>query len=150
MAKKSYGELCIANYLKRYKIVYISQFQLKNSPVRRSKFDFYLPDYKTLVEFDGRQHFKRSRRWHRKPGSWTANKARDIAKSKYAIEYGYRLLRISYLELRTIDSILSRWLSQPKLFRFTNKRLYKPHILNLISQSNIYRDKLVNKYSWAH
>lgn len=149
MPKSSYGEYQIKRYLERNHINYIAQFQVKDSPISRSKYDFYIPTCNTLVEFDGRQHFKRSRRWHRKKGSWAASRARDVAKSKYAVEYGYRLLRISHIELRAIDLILSRWCANPKLFRFTNGRLYRPHILSLISQSTIFKSKLQGKYPWA-
>lgn len=147
MPKKSYGETCIATWLQHNKIRFEPQFSIKNATIRRLKFDFYLPKFNTLIEFDGRQHFKRSRKWHRKAGSWAASKKRDVSKSKAAVESGYRLLRISHLELKSIPKILQKWCKKPKLFRFTNRDLYRIHLKALIQCSEIFKSKLTSKYS---
>ena len=64
---------------------------------RQLRFDFWLPDHKTLIEFDGPQHFE--------PTSYfggdihfEATTRRDRIKTLYAKSKGLRLIRIKYSE----------------------------------------------------
>ena len=51
----SKGEEKIANVLRELNIEYIHEYKLKNSQLR---FDFFLPNLNTAIEYDGEQHFK--------------------------------------------------------------------------------------------
>ena len=53
--KKSNSEINIAKYLTANNIDYQKEFIFPGLPLKR--FDFYLPDYKMCIEFDGEQHF---------------------------------------------------------------------------------------------
>jgi len=55
---QSKGEIMIENFLKEKNINYIKQKKF-NDCVYKNKlvFDFYLPDYKTCIEFNGIQHY---------------------------------------------------------------------------------------------
>lgn len=58
-SSKSNGEKNVANWLDKNKIAYKKQktfTDCKNKCVLR--FDFYLPDYNTLIEYNGKQHYE--------------------------------------------------------------------------------------------
>ena len=58
----SYWEFKIANILKDNNIIFISQKTFDDCVNPKTgaklKFDFYLPDYNILIEYDGIQHFQ--------------------------------------------------------------------------------------------
>jgi len=66
------------------------------------RFDFYLPDFKTCIEFDGRQHFK--------PVFGQENlektKANDIIKNEYCLKNDIKLIRIPFWEFKNIECYL--------------------------------------------
>lgn len=97
----SKGENQIRQYLIQQEIRFEEQKTFDGLMGKRKhlQFDFWLPDHKMLIEFDGIQH-------HR-PESFTSDsqKARqnfrdlqqsDKKKEAYAKKYGYKLLRIRY------------------------------------------------------
>ena len=50
----SYPEKFVANVLSQLKIEFIKQYKIKNF---KYKYDFYLPDYNTIIEAHGEQHY---------------------------------------------------------------------------------------------
>ena len=54
----SRGETKVANFLKKLKINYVVQFNLKSNFNKRYRYDFYLPDLNILIEYDGIQHYQ--------------------------------------------------------------------------------------------
>jgi very-short-patch-repair endonuclease len=70
-------------------------------------FDFYLPDYNILIEYDGRQHFESVDLFGGQEG-FERRKLNDEIKNKYCIKNGIHLLRISHLE--DVDSKLNDFL----------------------------------------
>jgi very-short-patch-repair endonuclease len=80
----------------------------KNKPLR---FDFYIKSHNLLIEFDGKQHFKKVR--------WTITETQqdidthynyivecDHLKNEYADANKIKLYRIKYTEIKNIDNIL--------------------------------------------
>src|SRR5690606_19492574 len=53
----SVGERKIKDWLDARNIIYSREYIHKPFD-KRLRFDFYLPDYQTFIEFDGRQHFE--------------------------------------------------------------------------------------------
>lgn len=115
----SKGEIKIKNWLDKNNINYTTQesFKEANNPCRNPetnaylKFDFYLPDYKLCIEYDGVQHFK--------PWSFTNNRDpifkkknleynqyRDKIKTQYCLNNSFRLLRIPYTKFKNIEKVL--------------------------------------------
>lgn len=82
-------------------------FETKGHPYR---YDFYLPDYNRLIEFDGEQHFPRKRT----SGGWDTEEhfekvqQRDALKNAYALSHNIELVRIPYWERDkiTLDLLL--------------------------------------------
>lgn len=112
---KSKGEMEIEKFLLKHNMEYISQYspkQLRGIRHKRSfpRFDFYLPHQRTLIEFDGVQHQKFQRRFHRTYADFVDLKARDTMKDEYARDNQIKLLRIPYKDIKNIDAILSEYL----------------------------------------
>jgi len=59
LCKTSKGEKLITEMLEKNNIKFIYQNKFKNcNNIKSLKFDFYLPDYNTCIEFNGEQHYK--------------------------------------------------------------------------------------------
>lgn len=74
------------------------------------RFDFWIPSMKTLIEYDGIQHFKPCR-LNRFGADLPSLKARDLLKDEYAKFRGFRIIRISYNDYNRIAPILSKELN---------------------------------------
>ena len=59
----SIGETNIQKILQNNNVKMYREYVFKDLPNRR--FDFYLPEYNRLIEFDGLQHFKFANTWHK-------------------------------------------------------------------------------------
>lgn len=96
ICKSSKGELEIKNFLNNNGIDYIQQKRFKEC---RDKcplpFDFYLPDFNTCIEYDGRQHYEIIPHWGGIKG-YEKTKLRDEIKNKFCTNNNIDLLRISY------------------------------------------------------
>lgn len=92
----SIGEANIANILSANQIEFIQEYKPQELDMLR--FDFYLPHYNRLIEFDGKQHYQPC------GGSWDnkdnlqCRQARDKIKNNYALEHQIDLIRIPYWE----------------------------------------------------
>lgn len=107
---KSKGELLIKQFLIKNQIPYQSQKTfdgLIGVGGRLLSYDFYLPDYKLLIEFQGEQHYSPCKIFG---GENQFNKQleHDKRKREYASENNYRLLEIEYTQIDNIVSILSK------------------------------------------
>lgn len=69
-------------------------------------FDFYIPDYNTLIEFDGEQHFKPIK-YFGGLSAFKVRKRRDDIKTEYAKTHNMMLIRIPYYEFNNISDILN-------------------------------------------
>ena len=103
--KNSVGEENIVKILQENNIEYIRG---KNFPEYRQRyFDFFLPEYNRLIEFDGIQHFKTVEVWE-PTDSLSSRQARDKEKNQYTLEHNIELVRIPYWERDkiTLDMLL--------------------------------------------
>jgi very-short-patch-repair endonuclease len=108
--KESKGERIIRLFLEANQIEYIYQKRFTqctyNQPL---PFDFFLVEYNTLIEYDGRQHFIPFEKW----GGLQAlelQKTKDIIKTNFALNNGFKLLRIKYTEVNKINLIIKNFL----------------------------------------
>lgn len=109
--KESKGEKIITNYLKKHNINYKGQYRFEDCRNKKTlPFDFGILDdcnkIKFLIEFDGFQHFE--------PCSFGGNamenfeniKINDKIKTDYCKKNNITLIRINYLQIDNINSIL--------------------------------------------
>jgi very-short-patch-repair endonuclease len=108
---KSRGEISIINFLEEYKIKYIREKTFNTS--KRFRFDFYLEDENTCIEYDGKHHFQPIKYFG---GIETFEKIKenDKIKNEYCVENKINLIRISYKELKNIHNILKNKLLYDK------------------------------------
>ena len=115
----SKGEQIIKTLLTHHNINFIEQYNPKNLKDVRGRptyrFDFFLLDLNTLIEFDGVQHDRPVERWNRHYTSFEKIQQRDDIKNKYAETNGIHLIRIKYKDINNIDIILLPIISQPVL-----------------------------------
>lgn len=102
--KNSKGENKIITFFKKYNIPFLKEYKFKTCKNKRPlPFDFYLPDYNLLIEFDGLQHFK--------PifGSkaFSDIKRNDDIKNTFCKNKNIKLLRIPYVDIDKINNILA-------------------------------------------
>lgn len=92
---KSHGEKAIYEYLKAHNINYSMQHIFEDLP--RRMFDFYLPDLKCCIEFDGEQHFKPVE-YFGGEDKLLESIARDLSKEDYCERNNIAMIRIAYYE----------------------------------------------------
>jgi very-short-patch-repair endonuclease len=106
ICKLSKGENKIRNWLVKHRIKFISQYKFKGCKnINILLFDFYIPKYKLLIEYDGRQHF---RNMSFGDSGLKNTKKCDNIKTKWAKKNGYKLLRIKYTKFKKIPEILEK------------------------------------------
>jgi len=111
---ESKGEKKISEYLNINKIYYIPQKEfegligLGNGNL---SYDFYLPDYNLLIEYQGGQHEKFIKWIHIIYENFEKQLEHDKRKKEYAINNNINLLEIWYWDFDNIEEILDKYLS---------------------------------------
>ena len=112
ICKESHGERFIRNYLDKNNIKYIPQKRFKdlndNKPL---SYDFYLPDYNMLIEYQGKQHYEECSYFGGKE-KFKNQQYHDKLKREYAKKNHYRLLELHY----SLDS-------QDKVDKYLKRRI---------------------------
>jgi len=122
--QKSKGELLISQTLDKNNIKYIKQktfIDCINPKTKyRLKYDFYVLQQNTLIEFNGIQHYKCVKYWHKNKQSLKNQQYRDFIKKQYALSHGYKFLVIKYDE--NVEEILNKEIfNNNKIFTETIK-----------------------------
>lgn len=95
--KQSRGERTIANWLKSNSIAHIPQKKFKDcKDINQLPFDFYIPSYNLIIEYDGRQHFSGSDDYFGGEKAYKIRHKHDLIKNKYCADNNINLLRIPY------------------------------------------------------
>lgn len=113
---KSKGEKRITKYFVLKDIYYIPQKEfdgligLGNGLL---SYDFYLPQYNLLIEYDGEFHYIPIKLYKNEPIKYAEERLQkqqihDQLKTQYALNYNINLLRIPYWEFDNIEQILER------------------------------------------
>lgn len=104
--KISKGERMIKNFLDENNIEYKIQHRFPDCKYMRPlPFDFYIPDKRICIEYDGIQHFE-SIPFFGGDISLNRNRLVDDIKSNYCNENGIKLYRIEYKDKEKINIIL--------------------------------------------
>jgi len=99
--------------LDKYKIKYYREYMyndLMGIGNKNLRFDFYLPDYDTLIECQGIQHEEWQRTWMAKY-KFEKQLEHDKRKKDYCKKNGIKLIEIWYNEIENIEEILKKELS---------------------------------------
>lgn len=103
--KKSQGEIQIVTFLEKHKIIYLREFSFKDLP--KCRYDFYLPEYQMLIEYDGIQHFQPVDFFGGEK-SFLETQKNDKNKNNFAIKNNLKLIRIPYDEFNNLNNILTQ------------------------------------------
>lgn len=94
VCSKSKGERQIIDFLKSIEVKYEKEFIVEINK-KNLRFDFYIEELRTFIEYDGVQHFK--------PVEFFGGEEyykdlliNDELKNKWCVQSGYNLIRISY------------------------------------------------------
>lgn len=108
--KVSKGEKQISDYLDVKNIKHYYQYVFEDCiNVRKLPFDFYLPDYKTCIEYDGIQHYK-SIEFFGGPEHLRYIQENDKIKNEFCEKNNIKILRIKYNQ--DINKILNEHYEQ--------------------------------------
>lgn len=98
----SKGEQLIKSILEDENVRYQQEkifTDLRNGKLR---FDFFLPEFETLIEVDGEGHFQQIKKFYKNRQEFNHAKQNDRYKNSFALARGYRLYRIPYWEIDNI------------------------------------------------
>jgi len=130
----SKGEKIIQDYLESNNIIYKKEKSFLDLIHKgKLRFDFYfeLNDKKFIIEFDGIQHFIDSD-FFSKRMPFVERKRIDLLKTKYCLDNDIIILRISYMEINTIELLVENFLLCQES-GFSDNMLYKDHVKLLMS-----------------
>jgi hypothetical protein len=100
----SRGEISIDSYLSNRKIEFYRNKTFDNCVrERKLKFDFYLPEYNTVIEYEGEHHFMDVKYFGNNKKYTIEN---DKIKEEYCISNSIKMIRIPYWEYHNISKIL--------------------------------------------
>lgn len=102
---ESIGERKIRIYLESNDIKFEQEKWFSDCrDIKPLPFDFYLPDYNMIIEFDGEQHFKQGHFTH---SHLSYTQAHDVIKNEYCKNNNIKLIRIPYWDMNNIETILN-------------------------------------------
>lgn len=105
--KSSKGEQIIFNFLVKENISFSQQYRNKTCIDKITlPFDFYLPDYNLLIEYQGEQHYFFVPKIQKTIERFNEQQRRDSIKKQWALDNDYDLLEISYQDKNNIANIL--------------------------------------------
>lgn len=106
--KESKGEQAIQAVLEENKIPYVPQYRIEN--MMKAPFDFYLPDYNLLIEYQGIQH-SQPVDFFGGQKQFLRQQEIDSYKKELALQQGYQIIYIDYTEKDNLKEILVQRLS---------------------------------------
>lgn len=107
-SSESLGEKKIKNYLKSQNIEFYQEKEFEDCrDIKPLPFDFYLPSYNAIIEFDGRQHFEETNFFGY---SYAKTKEHDNIKNAYCEKNNIALLRISYRDINHIEDRINEFI----------------------------------------
>lgn len=112
---KSKGEKRIKEILNLHVINFNPQKEfegLVGLGYKNLSYDFYLPDYNLLIEYQGEQHEKYIKGLHKSKKDFEKQQEHDRRKREYAKQNNYNLLEIWYWDFDNIETILTQYLTK--------------------------------------
>lgn len=101
---KSKGELKLLQILNQLNISYEYQKTFSDCKIidKKLSFDFYLPDYKTILEYDGKQHFEPIQGFGGE-ARYKEQQKRDNFKNDWCAINNIKIIRIPYTDYDKLD-----------------------------------------------
>lgn len=121
--KKSYGEKIINSFLENKGLILNQTYfrEKKFDDLRSGKggndflrFDFYIPEKNTVIEFNGRQHYQELNTFYKTHQEFLDAMKRDQMKRDYCKSKGILELEIQSSNIKELDEILEEWYIKEK------------------------------------
>jgi len=139
-----FGPAAIAEALLSHDIAYEAEYRFKDQKdIARRPFDFYLPDYKLVIEFHGEQHLIG---WGRRSEDAKSIQERDLFKKNWALDRGLNYLEIGQWEAKSKEDVEDIVLS--KVFQISKRIGLKPN-LSKRALTEEEQKKLVTRLKWT-
>lgn len=111
ISKKSKGEATIKDFLDKLGITYLKEYKFNDCrDIKYLPFDFYLPEFKIVIEYDGEHHYRpvNFNSISDEEAIYTHRKTvfHDSLKNNYCKNNKIKIIRIPYWDLEDIDIIL--------------------------------------------
>jgi len=110
ICKSTLGENKITYFLEQVGVDFIAQYKIPNEYLfcknKRLYVDFYLPEYNTMIEFNGSQHYIPTKFFSNKR-DFCEQQERDNAVRQYCKNHKIKLIEIPYTEYENIEQILN-------------------------------------------
>lgn len=119
ICKTSKGELVIKEILDKHNIEYIQEYKILEV-LENYRYDFYLPNFRILIEFHGIQHYE-AIPFFGGEDALSYTKRRDEIKKYLANRYKYRLLEFNYKQLKHMTQEEFEYLIINKINNLTKK-----------------------------
>lgn len=108
----SKGEQRIADILTKAKIPFETEKSFNDEKrIQLYRFDFYIPNINSCIEFQGIQHMQYSPFFYKNRSEFLKAQERDRIKISYCLAHGIKLYCIPYWELdnlHTVDDLFSQ------------------------------------------
>lgn len=108
----SSGNMLIEQCIRKFNVKYIKEYHINinTENIKFIRYDFYLPDLKIAIEYDGEQHYFPVNIFGGEK-KFLRQKELDEFKNKYCINNNITLIRIPYYEKKNIPNIINKILS---------------------------------------
>lgn len=103
MSKISQGEWKIIHILKNSKIKFEREKTFKDLRLGLLRYDFFLPDYNMIIEFNGEQHYKYNGHFFKGRQDFLGAQERDRRKISYALAHGIKIYIIPFWDYDKIE-----------------------------------------------
>jgi len=108
---KKYCENLVAKYLDNKEIQYVREYRFNDCVDKRTlPFDYFIPNYNIIIEYDGEDHYivvnRNKRGIETSVDKLKYVQRHDSIKTNYCLEHNISLIRIPYWEKDNIDSYL--------------------------------------------
>jgi hypothetical protein len=116
--RKSHGERIIENFFTEKKIFFEPQKEFEDcyapDTSKKLKFDFFVPDYNLIIEYDGEQHFEPRFTIKKEIGEKNYKRVvfLDSIKNEYLKKKKISLIRVSYRDKKNIIKKIEKFISQ--------------------------------------
>ena len=114
---RSHGEDAVNNYLLEHNITFVREMawiECRSDKDKLLRFDFYLPESNTVIEYQGQHHYKPINKYRRAMKVHQRMLINDQVKRNFCNKYNIKMIEISYLDFKNIVAILDELILQPK------------------------------------
>jgi len=113
--KVSKGEKSIIDILLKYKIKFEQEKTFDKCRSNKNymlRFDFFLPEYNLLIEYDGEHHFAPVNKYRKAKIVHNKTVKNDAVKNKFVEKYNINFLRIPHWEYNNVFEIVKNKITE--------------------------------------